>query len=81
MRNYVVRIVLPDGVHELTPEVRTLLNLQAHAGLVVVHRDDKDGMCFDLLPPAGVSVTWADETAWTFVGEHYNAVRAPECPR
>ena len=80
--NYVVRLVLPDGIHDIEPPVRTLLALQARVGIVAVHRDDKDGMCFDLLPPAGTedSKAWADETAAIFEGCCYNAVRAPECP-
>lgn len=81
MNKQVVRIVLPDGVHDLDPQTRTLLVLMGQSSILQIHRDDVDGMCFDLLPPAGVnSRDWADDTAAEFSGYRYNAVRAPECP-
>ncbi len=81
MKDYVVRIVLPDGVHDLDPQTRTLLVLMGQSGNIQIHRDDVDGMCFDLLPPAGVgSRDWADDTAAKFADYHYNAVLAPGCP-
>jgi hypothetical protein len=82
MNNYVVRVVLPDGVHELSAQVRTLLHCLGHGGPMVIHRDDEDGMCFDIVPPAGVTDTkaWADEMAAALESFHYNAVRAPACP-
>ena len=81
MKDYVVRIVLPDGVHDLDPQTRTLLVLMGQSGSIQIHRDDVEGMCFDLLPPAGVDTReWADKTAAEFAGYHYNAVRAPGCP-
>lgn len=49
----VVRVVLPDGVHELTDDMRALLRFMDQAGVIVLHRDDREGVCFDLLPPAG----------------------------
>ena len=81
MKDYVVRIVLPDGVHDLDPQTRTLLVLMGQSGSIQIHRDDVDGMCFDLLPPAGVD-TGSGRTRRppSFAGYHYNAVRAPACP-
>ena len=80
-KKYVVRLVLPDGVHELTALVRTLLLVLHRAGSLTVHRDDTDGMCFDVLPPANVDTkVWADHTAKDFTNYGFNAVRAPECP-
>jgi len=80
MNKYVVRMVLPDGVHSLGNGVRWLLYLQSLAGLIAIHRDDAGGMCFDLLSPAGVtdSKAWADRMAAMCTEFHYNAVRAPE---
>jgi hypothetical protein len=74
--------VLPDGVHDLSAQTRTMLVLMGQSGNIQVHRDDVDGMCFDLLPPAGVTDTkqWADQTANDFESYHFNAVRAPACP-
>ena len=64
MKDYVVRIVLPDGVHDLDPQTRLLLILMGQPGVIQVHRDDGGGTCFDLLPPAGVETrAWADKTA------------------
>jgi hypothetical protein len=81
MKDYVVRIVLPDGVHDLDPQTRLLLILMGQAGVIQVHRDDGGGTCFDLLPPAGAeSKAWADKTAEAFNDFHFNAVRAPACP-
>lgn len=80
--NYVVRIVLPDDVHELTPLLHTLLCLFGQVGSITVHRDDQHGMCFDLLPPAGEeSWEWANQAVQLFLDYGFNAVRAPECPK
>ena len=80
-KKYVVRLVLPDGVHELTALVRTLLTVLHRSGSLTVHRDDVEGMCFDVLPPPNVDTkVWADHTANDFTHYGFNAVRAPECP-
>jgi len=34
MKDYVVRIVLPDGVHDLDPQTRLLLILMGQAGVI-----------------------------------------------
>jgi len=61
--------------------VRTLLVLLGKSGTVMVRRDDEDGMCFDVLPPAGVdSRVWADATARLFSDHHFNVVAAPARP-
>ncbi len=79
-RKYVVRIVMPDGIHELTATMRTLLLVLHRAGSLTVHRDDVEGMCFDVLPPANVDTKeWADYVANDFSLSGFNAVRAPEC--
>ena len=44
MKDYVVRIVLPDGVHDLDPQTRLLLILMGQAGVIQVHRDDGGGI-------------------------------------
>ena len=82
MTDYVVRIVLPDGVHDLMAQTRTMLVLMGQSGNIQVHRDDVDGMCFDLLPPAGATVAkqWADQTANDFESYHFNAVRGAGVP-
>lgn len=79
----IVRVVLPDGVNDLTTEVRGLLDCLKYAGLIVMHRDDRDGVCFDVLPPqefAGRDEQWARDAAAYFRAGAYNAVVAPECP-
>jgi hypothetical protein len=81
MTNYVVRILMPDGIHILDPVLRTFLNLLDRTSVIAMHRDDRDGMCFDLMPPAGVdSASWATLTTGAFCDYGFNAVRAPACP-
>jgi len=80
-RKYVVRIVMPDGVHDLPYLLRELLQILHRCGQVTLHRDDKDGVCFDVLPPSNVDTKfWADHMAADFTHHGFNAVRAPECP-
>lgn len=79
--NQVVRVVLPDGIHELTDHTRQLLRFMDRAGVIVLHRDDADGVCFDLLPRDHIQ----DTTAWAVSvcrdDQGFNAVAAPACPR
>ncbi len=80
-KKYVVRIVMPDGIHELPPLLRELLQLLHRCGPVTLHRDDAEGVCFDVLPPPNVDTKfWADHTAADFSHYGFNAVRAPACP-
>lgn len=82
MKDYVVRVVLPDGVHELTPLLRTFIHFLDKAGAVVIQRDDVEGMCFDLLPPAGITDARVWAASVTMYDEYgFNAVPAPACPR
>lgn len=82
-KTYAVRVVLPDGIHELTPDTRQLLRLLDKAGAIQMQVYDEDGVCFDVLPPS----THTDARAWattfeqTFIVNGYNAVTAPQCPR
>jgi hypothetical protein len=81
-QKYVVRVVLPDGIHGLTEDTRQLLRFLNRAGVIVLHRDDPEGVCFDLVPPAGVedSRVWAASVSmWDEYS--FNAVVAPACPR
>ena len=82
MTNYVVRIVLPDGVHDLDPTLRTFLTLLDSIGVVVLQDVDRDGMCFDLVPPVGLNPDlWIRKTVTVLADYGFNAVRAPACPR
>ncbi len=81
MRKHVVRLVLPDGVHEASALLRTVVLVMHRAGSVTIHRDDIAGMCFDVLPPAGVDThVWAESVAKDFQHYHFNAVVALEQP-
>jgi hypothetical protein len=77
-RKLVVRVVLPDGMNELTPELIMFLEQLRYAGLVEVHRNDADGVCFDLLCPHGLNdEVWARQNAEHMQSYTYNAVVAP----
>jgi hypothetical protein len=79
-KHYVVRIVLPDGVHELDPTMRTFLRLLDHTGVITLHQltSAVDGVCFDLVPPSGAdSDVWTARVANYFAENGFNAVRAP----
>ncbi len=83
----VVRVVIPtiDGHAPLAQPVNgAFLDSLRYAGLVRVHRDNEQGQCFDLLPPAhiakqGAKATgvWADMNACRMKSLGYNAVEAP----
>lgn len=50
-----------------------------YAGLIRIHRDNSEGMCFDIRPPIGVdSEMWAQLNANRMQSFGYNAVKAPE---
>ena len=82
---YVVRVVLPrepqGSLPSATPDTTLWLEQFRYAGLVQVHSDDDDGMCFDMMPPSSmdrsVSV-WAEHTAKRMQSIGINAVKAPE---
>lgn len=49
-----------------------------YARLIHIHRDNSEGMCFDILPPAGVdSEMWAHLNEQRMQSFGYNAVKAP----
>lgn len=74
----VVRIVLPDGVNRITDELRLFIEQLRYAGIVTIHRDNEEGMCFDLHCPAGlVDKSWAEQNADRMRSFTYNAVSAP----
>ncbi len=74
----VVRVVLPDGMNRATTEVRQLLECLRYAGIVTIHRDNEEGVCFDLHCPAGlVDGPWAQMNAERMRSFTYNAVAAP----
>lgn len=77
-KRYVVRVVLPDGINSLTDELRSLLEQFRYAGLITVHREDEQGMCFDMKCPHGiVDKVWAEQNAKRMQSFWYNAVVAP----
>jgi hypothetical protein len=79
-RTYVVRLVLPDDFLALDAKTRELLQLLNLGGVVKTLRDDYEGMCIDILPPAQISSKeWADALVSDFENCGYNAVRAPKC--
>lgn len=82
-KTYAVRVVLPDGIHELSDDTRQLLRLLDQAGAIQIQVFDEDGVCFDVLPPHTHPDTrsWAATFEQTFVVNGYNAVTAPQCPR
>jgi hypothetical protein len=58
-----------------------LLECLRYAGLVRIHRDNAEGVCFDLVSPAGVdSETWAQMNADRMSSFGWNAVKAPAMP-
>lgn len=74
----VVRVVLPDGMNRDTPELRQLIECLRYAGVVTVHRDNNEGMCFDIHCPHGLmDRPWAEMNAERMRSFTYNAVAAP----
>lgn len=77
-KKHVVRVVLPDGINPITSEVRQLLEQLRYAGIVTIHRDNEDGVCFDLHCPSGLDdKQWAKMNAERMRSFTYNAVDAP----
>lgn len=79
-RKWVVRIVIgrtdPPPLAELISD--RFLECLRYAGLVVVHRDNEEGQCFDLVAPGGRdSKEWSEENAKRMKSFGYNAVSAP----
>ncbi len=74
----VVRVVLPDGMNRVTPEVRQLLECLRYAQIVTIHRDNEEGICFDLHCPEGMADRpWAEMNASRMRSFTYNAQAAP----
>jgi hypothetical protein len=60
------------------PAAEMLLESLRYAGHVVIHRDDEQGMCFDIRPPHGLeSGQWAKMNAQRMQSFGFNAVKAP----
>lgn len=83
-QRWCVRVVLDGGVLGECERIQPLLPLLTGAGYVHLHRDDKDGLCFDLLPSATAgadnSQAWAAKVAALCVELGWNAVGAPAWP-
>jgi hypothetical protein len=80
---YVVRVVVPRALMaNCLGLMATLLECLRYAHLVHMHRDDDEGVCFDLLPPDSISDTsqWAQMNAERMSTFGWNAVRAPAWP-
>lgn len=80
----VVRVVMHRHDHEcvhntdMTDSVSSLLESLRYAQLVTIHRDDEDGVCFDLHCPHGLNdKVWAGANAARMQSFGYNAVAAP----
>jgi hypothetical protein len=72
----VVRVVLFDK--ERKRQDMGMVECLRYAGLLVVHRDDDEGVCFDILPPNNAqSERWAKMNAERMASFGYNAVAAP----
>ncbi len=83
---FVVRIVLFRGINQDNKIMGTpFLECLRRCGYVVIHRDDENGMCFDLLCPyiSGQirdTKVWAEQNAERMQTFGFNAVVAPEMP-
>lgn len=89
----VIRIVLPAEPQGALPYCRAAdpgfrlwIEQLRYAGMARIHRDDDDGMCFDLYPPARYTNSreqerqWADSNSARMQSFGINAVTAPEMP-
>lgn len=74
MRSWVVRCGVFE--QERTPALMTLVQYLTERRLAVLHRNDGDGACFDLLPRTTRQEAIARAEA--MAGEGINAVAAPE---
>jgi hypothetical protein len=80
---YVVRVVLHVGLRQDDALLGgPFIACLRYAGLVVFHRTDETGACFDLVAPRGVHDThaWAKHNADRMASFGYNAVAAPAWP-
>jgi hypothetical protein len=82
-KTYVVRVVLRR--EDVAMNVSLLLDLLVAAGVIYLHRNDVDGVCFDIYPPKDVgsarSAGWAFRTSEKLQRKGINGVKAPEWPR
>jgi hypothetical protein len=83
---YVVRVVAHRKI-ELKYDIGMFghgswLQCFARAGVIRMHEETEDYICFDILPPAGVGETqvWARHTAGFMQSMSFNAVVAPAMP-
>lgn len=85
-KRYVVRVVISRLAPEPFPDRHWfgVLDALATIGTIKVHRNDRDGACFDFLSPRGwidtSSHTWAHRRAQRLTALGLNAVVAPEVP-
>ncbi len=70
--HFVVRVV----THE---RYGPLLEALAENDILVLHRTDASGTCFDIVPHIGIldTMAWADALAENLSDRGFNAVRAP----
>jgi hypothetical protein len=91
-RKYVVRVVAFEDefdtvstakVQRLGHTLGEFFECLRYAGVVQLHRCNTEGMCFDILPPAGTGDTemWAKLNAERMKSFGYNAEPAPEWKR
>lgn len=82
-KTYVVRVVLRRA--DVTMNVSLLLDLLVEAGVIYLHRNDHDGVCFDIYPPRDVPAArtggWAFHASEKLQRKGINGVKAPEWPR
>lgn len=74
-RHWVVRIALdPTQAEKMAPWMEIL----RHAGVLMVHRVDEHGTCFDILPhQVGDTTQWARQESERIQSFGFNAVAAP----
>ena len=76
------RVGCPMNAIDIACARTPLLECLRYAGLIVVHRQDEEGTCFDILPPAGISAdgskVWAQQVSDNMQSHGTNAVPAPE---
>ncbi len=76
---FVVRVVLARWVGG--DPVSDFITALSKVRLFTLHRDDDDGICFDILPPqSGDSQKWSKKVAASLIADGFNAVSAPRWP-
>jgi hypothetical protein len=81
-RKKVVRVCIPHETQSIitgSDQWGGLIEHLRYARLITVHRDNDEGICFDILPPHGVNnEIWAEQNAERMQSFGVNAVSAPE---